>query len=194
MSEIQAIAIAGKKGAGKDTVANHLVKNFGFTKLAFADPLKDAIEDIFGFSHEQLYGNLKEEKDSYWNVTPRAILQFVGNECFRTSFEEYFPDIGQDLWVRAMKKRIEQLKSRGINKVVISDLRYQNELEMLKREYKTKVGLVVRKPLTAISGNSAYSTHESECSLDLLVPDVVFENNSSIESLYSQVSYFLNSL
>lgn len=32
------IGICGQAGSGKDTVADHLCKNFSFVKVAFADP------------------------------------------------------------------------------------------------------------------------------------------------------------
>lgn len=194
MSGVQVIALCGKRGSGKDTVADYLVNNHGFTKVAFADPLKVAVKAIFGFNDDQLYGNKKEEEDPYWGATPRSIFQFVGNECFRDSLEEYFPNIGQDLWVKAMKRKLDSLVSSGTKRIVVSDLRYMNELEMLQKEFNTKVAVVVKKPSTAISGNSKYATHASECSLQDMVPSVVFENNSTFNSLYSQIDYFVESI
>jgi len=36
------IGLCGRKRVGKDTVAEYLKKQFGFTQYAFADPLKEA--------------------------------------------------------------------------------------------------------------------------------------------------------
>ncbi len=49
------IGFAGKAGAGKDTSAEFL-SEFGFQRIAFADPLKRIARDVFGFSREQLWG------------------------------------------------------------------------------------------------------------------------------------------
>lgn len=49
------IAIAGKMGSGKDTGANHLVKNYGFKRMAFADNLKYMCINAFGLSYEQCF-------------------------------------------------------------------------------------------------------------------------------------------
>ena len=38
---MQILAISGWKGSGKDTVAAYLIEKHGFTRTAFADPLKD---------------------------------------------------------------------------------------------------------------------------------------------------------
>lgn len=50
------IGVAGNAGSGKDTVADHLVKNHGFVKVALADPLKRICREVFNFSEEQLWG------------------------------------------------------------------------------------------------------------------------------------------
>ena len=44
---IRLIGIDGDKGAGKDTLAEVLIRQFGFTKLAFAQPLKDMLAEVF---------------------------------------------------------------------------------------------------------------------------------------------------
>ena len=49
------IAIAGKMGSGKDTGASHLVKNYGFKRMAFADNLKYMCINAFGLSYEQCF-------------------------------------------------------------------------------------------------------------------------------------------
>lgn len=39
------LGIAGRKNAGKDTVGQYFCKKHGFTRLAFADPLKQEVQD-----------------------------------------------------------------------------------------------------------------------------------------------------
>ena len=62
------IGIAGKAGAGKDTVANILVEKFGYAKVSFADPLKRVALDLWGFTEEQLWGpsEKRNEPDPRW--------------------------------------------------------------------------------------------------------------------------------
>lgn len=50
------VGISGRKGSGKDTIGAHLVSKYDFKRVAFADSLKDACADIFGFTHDQLHG------------------------------------------------------------------------------------------------------------------------------------------
>lgn len=49
------IAFSGKLGSGKDTAAKFLVEK-GYTPIAFADPLKRFIQEVYGFNDQQLWG------------------------------------------------------------------------------------------------------------------------------------------
>ena len=67
MDKIQLIGICGNKFNGKDTIADYLVKNYGYTKISLSDSLKHALQEIFCFSDEQLWGSQKEIIDVFWN-------------------------------------------------------------------------------------------------------------------------------
>lgn len=54
------IALSGKSRSGKDTVADMLVTEKGFAKIALADPLKRFCKEVYGFSYEQLWGPSEE--------------------------------------------------------------------------------------------------------------------------------------
>lgn len=41
------IGLVGRAGAGKDTVADHLVAKYGFVRIAFADKLKQIVSDLY---------------------------------------------------------------------------------------------------------------------------------------------------
>lgn len=50
------IGISGLAGSGKDTVADFLVQQRDYVKVALADPLKRICQDVFDFSDDQLWG------------------------------------------------------------------------------------------------------------------------------------------
>lgn len=112
------IGFSGKKRTGKDTAADHLASVKHYTKLAFADPIKDAAQEIFRFTDEQLYGGLKEEMDDYWGFTPRWSMQVIGTDLFREQVDE-------DVWVKSALRRILQEKPLYW---AISDVRFPNEV------------------------------------------------------------------
>lgn len=73
------IGICGKAGTGKDTIADVLVKDYGFVKVAFADVLKRVCKDIFQFSDEQLWG----PSDKRNEPDPRYLRRKAGAHGWR---------------------------------------------------------------------------------------------------------------
>ena len=183
------IGFLGKARAGKDTAADYLVKNHGYIKMSFAHPLKEICRTLFGFTDDQLYGNKKEELDSNWGVTPRRTLQFIGTDMFRNNIEKLFPDIGNNFWAHCVKVKYEQeLKNNPNFKCVISDVRFQNEIDMIN-SLQGDVIKVQRDVADNIE--SQYTLHESEINIDNLVGYKEISNNSTIIDLHSKINNIL---
>lgn len=176
------VGITGKKGNGKDTVGEHLVKKHGYVRIAFADALKDACRCIFGFTEEQLYGGLKEEVDEFWQTSPRIILQFVGTELFRDKMLEIMPWINKNIWVEVVKKKMTDIWKTNPNaKFVITDVRFPNEMDMIKSF--NGVTIRVNRP----NVNNIVDPHPSEILIDTLPVMFEIENIETLNELYSKV-------
>jgi hypothetical protein len=129
------IAIHGFKQSGKDTLAKLLVDEFGYTRIAFADRVKDAIHLIFGVSKELLYGSDEDKqqlspvrwsdvekvperkKDDPTFLSIRELLQIFATEMCR----DKIPSV----WYRYLP--IDPQRP-----TVISDLRFENEAQHLQ--------------------------------------------------------------
>ena len=94
-----ALALAGPRGSGKSTIAEHLVNLYGFERLAFSDILRE----IARLAGPELSND-------------RQYLLELGN-ILRT----YDPD----MLVKVMEKKL----TYSTSKVVIEDVRFQRELE-----------------------------------------------------------------
>ena len=127
------ISLSGLIGSGKDTASEYLISQRGFKKLSFAGTLKDAVAAIFGWDRDMLEGKTPEARvwrdqiDVWWanrlsipHLTPRWVLQYFGTETCRMHFHN-------DIWLASLEN---QLNKVGDN-VVITDSRFENELEML---------------------------------------------------------------
>lgn len=175
------IGITGRKGNGKDTLGDHLVTQHGYKRIAFADALKDACKCVFGFNDDQLYGNSKETIDDFWQTSPRTVLQFVGTELFREQLFKIMPWINQDIWVNVVKKKIlDELKVNPDLRFVITDVRFSNELELIK--YFDGVTIRVTRPCA----NNVTDIHPSEIEIELLPVNYDILNNTTKENLYQQ--------
>lgn len=117
---LDVIAISGKKGTGKDWYASKLRDwDPAFTVIvAFADPIKCR---LYGQGHEDV---LLAEKP----IDTRQCLIETGKQE-KQAYGEYF-------YAKQLLALISLYSSRGIRRVIISDLRFQVELNMLETYYE----------------------------------------------------------
>ena len=166
------IGISGKAGSGKDTVADILVKEFGFKKFVFADALKEMVMKHFGLTYEECYGKKTE--------CSRRILQGLGGGFVRQEIDEWY-------WIKQLDKKITSyLKKYPQSKIVISDVRYKNEYKSIKNKFGTVIydrGLTIRIERKA-SKIECGINHASETELDNITDwDLVIHNDHDLITL-----------
>ena len=165
------IALIGKKYSGKDTVAKYLIENYGYTRLAFADPIKDICKNVFNMNEEQLNGSLKEEIDKFWNISPRQLMQFIGTEMFRDQ-------LNKNIWIKILERKMNIILKNNPNaKIVITDLRFINEEEFVDKFNFLKIKI--------LRDSSYNDNHESEN--NNLKYHCIIDNRKSIKNLYSNI-------
>lgn len=179
------IGIIGKKQSGKDTIADYLVQNHGFIKYSYAYPLKNGAMEIFGFTKEQVYGDLKDVVDSEWGVTPRKVLQIMGTELFQYDLQRHIPEfvnIGRTIWV----KRFSQwYKNNNDKDVVIADVRFKHEVDGILQN-GGEIWKVIRIPYIFEK-----DVHASEVELDNIDEKFINHiiiNDNDLDSLYKKIS------
>ena len=188
------IGLGHRARSGKDTVADYLVEHYGFKKTFFAERLKDACRIIFNLNDEQLYGELKETPDKFWNDTPRRIQQLVGTECMRRGYAD-------DVWVRGVKLTMEMSPHPDW---VISDVRFPNEGKAIK-SWGGNVIKVNRPSLPPIARMEPKwwqklvgmegPMHASESSmLNYRDWDFTLQNDGTLEELYAKVDELMKEL
>lgn len=173
------IGITGKKNAGKDTIADHLVSQHGFIKHSFAAPLKDACRTLFLLTDEQLTDPIqKEEMDARWKITPRRLFQIVGTDMMRTAF-------GDDFWIRHIDHWI--LEERP-ERLVVPDVRFPNEAAWIKKNG----GVLIR--VRSFPSATTDDNHASETMSDEIIADIEIQNDKTagIESLHKQVDDYIS--
>lgn len=174
------IGIAGRKRAGKDTVAAHLVERFGYEQRSFAALLKrmalavDPIVDI-GFDSRVIYRLSQVVDEEGWEGAKeygevRRFLQTLGTDGVRGH-------LGEDAWVDAA------LPSAPTSRTVFADVRFPNEAQRIL-DCGGQLLRIVRP------GQSKVDLHSSETALcDWDIPVVV--NDGSIEQLCRRAEWVL---
>lgn len=113
MKKFPIVVLCGQKGAGKDTTAELIQQIVSDTELiAFADPIKELAEGLFGFTQQQLNGpsHFRDNNDTRFDdeETWEQILS-VYNPARYTWLNKYFgehKDIGVKFadWIKNFKE------------------------------------------------------------------------------------------
>jgi hypothetical protein len=209
------VGFVGFISAGKDTAADYLVNYHEFRRDSFASTLKDAVAAVFGWDRTLLEGRTKEARawreqvDTWWaarlnipHLTPRWVLQYWGTEVLRGAFHD-------EIWIASLENKMRKTRDN----IVISDVRFPNEIIAIKRAG----GIVVRIRRgpdpdwyeSAINynrgpnGNMSWAhgrkhleelgIHASETAWIGQPVDVEIANDSSIENLFLQLESVVKS-
>ncbi len=176
------IAISGKIGNGKDAIADHLVKNYGFTIVRFSDALKEEVIErlprTLKVFHDSLdyHGGINRNcqgdciRQMVYVDKPhgvRELLQEYGSEVRRKDSATYWVD----RWVERVAKH---------PRVVTPDVRFPNEASAVMSQ-RGHLWRVVR------AGMTETGDHQSETSLDAYSFGTVIQNDGTLAQLYEKV-------
>jgi hypothetical protein len=173
------IGLSGYGQSGKDTAATFMA-DFGFTRLAFADPLKavavecDPLVRTWYSESDDLADLVKRHgwehvKANY--PSARIFLQRLG-----VAVRQH---VGEDAWVDALFRQ-----TKPGRRYVITDCRFPNEAQAVK----ARGGLVVRvhRP-----GVGAVNAHLSETALDHWDFDYHLFNDGDLDRFRVRVGQFM---
>jgi len=188
VSNREIIGLVGKKRSGKDTFAERLVYTWGWERVAFADPLRqaalalDPIISHWNYGGEVRYNRLSQEVDENgWEVAKmipevRRTLQRYG-----VAIREIDPDF----WIKAARRHILRIPGP----VVVTDVRFLNEAETITREMGGRLVRIVRPGL-----EDDGDTHPSEVELEQIETDFQVLNDGTIEDLQGHADGLVETL
>lgn len=163
------IGLVGFPRSGKDAAADHLVQEHGFTRVAFGDGVKSlllATDPRYSDNLEYL-----ERCKIEGTYSTRERLQNLG---------EVLRKFDPDFWVKTAMQKIKALPEDA--KVIITDIRYQNEFHLVKDMGGEVIG--IKRP-----GYGAVNDHVSEQNTATILEhaDAVVANDSSIDALVDSI-------
>ncbi|WP_371800884.1 hypothetical protein OHA38_20400 [Streptomyces sp. NBC_01732] len=182
------IALIGRARSGKDTLAARLVNAFAYTRVAFADPLKEMALEIDPV--------VAYEPSGYGPLPTRLsdVVRRIGWERAKDEFPEVrrtlqrtgqsVRDRDSDFWVNVAMDKVAVADTWNLP-VVVTDCRYINEAEALKaRGFKTVRVIRPQRPAMTM-GEIRAALHESETDLDDFKADVTVANAGTLADLNS---------
>jgi hypothetical protein len=178
------ILLRGFSNSGKDFVGNIIINQYGYKGFSFADSLKKIVSEKYNISLELLYS--QEGKKMIYNndITYRQLLI---NEALK--LKETEPDIFAKHCCDNMQSNIMQ--SNIMQRIIITDWRFNNELDILKQNFPHAKII----PVHVIRTNQINSPIDdiSEYHLMDRKDDFTIVNNMD-NSIYDNIYYFISKI
>lgn len=186
------VAFSGLKGAGKDTAADVLVQEYGFTRVAFADAVREmsliinpliTVQGNYGKLDESIVVRLSQLVTQFgWDKIKRDIpevrrfLQVIGTEAGRML-------LGENVWVDLLQKRFPDLTDPD-SLYVITDCRFDNEVEFVRSNGGCLIW--IERPGLVSDGHASESTHISR------LASVTIHNRTDIDDFKQSVRFVMD--
>ncbi len=192
------IGISGKKGSGKSTVSDMFLTE-GFYLDSFATSVKDIAAIIFNYDRTKIEGFTVEDRIWRENIDneisnflgrpfrPRDALTLIGTEFGRNM-------IHPNIWIKTV---FDRYKSNENKNLVITDLRFPNEFESIKK-HKGYTIRIYRPCLQENKPNNIVNEHISETALDSKEANSEFDyiiiNDGTIEDLKIKIKNIITDI
>lgn len=178
------VGLMGRKRSGKDSFASALVADHGFQRVAFADPLKDAL-----LRFDPLLPTMTGAERLSSIVESHGWEAAKGYPSVRKALQDYGVVIREvvdpNAWIQAASRRIRELHAMGENHVVVTDVRFPNEVAYIREHGGVLV--YVERPGLPDDGD----THVSETSTSSADADVVVLNTGTLADLRIDAGLFV---
>lgn len=174
MSLPKLIGILGRSRSGKDTVANIISKLYpNYVICRFAQPIKNALQEIYNFTPEQLEDDQKELVDPRYNISPRQAMQEMTYFYLNKHGAGFFSD-----------KLFSQFDNKN-NQIIIPDVRYEHDIHQIHK----RGGIILK-----ITRPSLKLQHSVENNINELKGDYELVNDGTIKDLEEHINALFNQI
>lgn len=165
------VGITGKATAGKDTFAEFLKEKVDNAVPGNAARIHHFADSLKEIARHLGWDGKKDERG-------RRLLQLLGTEVGRG----YNPNIWTD---KVIEKINHDKMDAGF--FIVADTRFPNEVEIIKN-FPGMDGIIVHIERPALDTTGNEYTHSSETALDGNEPDIVIQNDGTLEDFRNKAN------
>jgi len=189
--KLKVIALTGPKGSGKDTVGQLIKQYFiapGWSAhtIAFADPIKTVVRDLFVFETMQEYDDFKRTTCNF--SLPKTITRDM--QLYQVEGRHLVREIGMLMRKyddkQFTKYVVDEIEYRPDDVWVVTDLRFDNEWLVLK-QLGAKV-INIKRP------NYEFDGHITERGFNESLVDYQLLNDGDLAYLKTRVNSIMDSI
>lgn len=184
------VGLIGAAGSGKDTVANILASGWAYKRVAFADPVRQALLNLDPLVPvptfegtmvrvSALVNNLGWEDAKRRSPEIRTLLQRLGTDVVRS--------IAPNFWVNFATRVATDVVLCG-QTPVFTDTRFQNEVDMIR----ANGGIIIRVVRDGLINEAA--GHVSEQLWSTVDADLTIYNYDTLPILADNVHFAINTI
>jgi hypothetical protein len=187
---MEVIGLLGHQGVGKNYIAENILPSILKEKSSIVLALADHFKIDCICKHNLDYDKVFIKKD----FDTRKTLQKVGTEEGRNIY-------GDDIWIRTLENWMKVFYSRGIKRFIISDLRFQNEVDWIKSLNGTVIKInaperFMSRLISETNNNSEkikdIMTHPSEKMIDEIKNYDICINNNPSDNIKDEINKIIN--
>jgi hypothetical protein len=191
------IGVCGRGGSGKDTIANYLVNQYGYARVAAADAMKDDLCRYLDMDLETLE-KIKNKKLKLVDWENRDHVDICGEQHGEFSIRRFLQLYGMDMryrvsdtyWLESsIQMKADELSNNGQTKLVVSDVRFEIEYDWIKNSggrvwYTDGRTVLGEEESKHVSEDFVNTTAKDKC-------DTIINNSGTIEELYHQIKVLM---
>ena len=182
------ILLRGFSNSGKDFIGNIIINQYGYKQFSFADSLKKIVAEKYNIPLELFYSQEGKKMiyNNYnnYNITYRQLLI---DEALKLK------EIDPDIFAKHCSDSIRNSThiNNSMQRIIITDWRFNNELDVLKQKFPNAKII----PVHVIRTNQIKSPIDdiSEYHLMDRKDDITIINNMD-NSIYDNIYYFISKI
>lgn len=188
------IGVLGRSRSGKDTTANIIMTLYPeqYTLRRFAQPIKNALKEIYDFTPEQLEDDEKEVIDKRYNITPRQAMQEMTAHYLKKHggaffSERVFTAFDISVSASASDSASDSATVSAPFGIIIPDVRYEHDINAIRN----RGGIIIKVTRPSLTINQQ---HTVEDNIQTFEGDFTIVNDGDIVHLKNKIESIFNQI